>query len=101
MDKEDTPPDGDIDMFGALGDMQKSMGNLMMILRFLPWLPSFFIFMPVTLIALFAIAILNGAWGMVIYTVEALIVGVIAALVIRYTVGRRIEKSLKGGMMPP
>ena len=100
MDEDETPEGEEIDMMGAMQGMQQGMSKLMMLLRFLPWLPSLFIMLPVTLIALTVIVAINGEWNMLIYLLEALIVGLIAAVITRYTIGRKIEKGLKGGLMP-
>jgi len=100
MDKEETPEGEEIDMMSAMQGMQKSMNNLVIFMKFLPWLPSILLLLPVVLVALVVIIAISGEWSMLIYLLEALIVGAIVAVIVRYTVGRKIEKGMGGGLMP-
>ena len=84
-----------------LNDLQKGMNNMLLFMKILPWLPAFFILLPVILLSLSVIILLSGELGMFVYLLEAILIGVAAALIVRYTMGNQIKKSMGGGMLPP
>jgi hypothetical protein len=84
-----------------LNDLQKGMNNMLLFMKILPWLPAFFVLLPVILLSLSVIILLSGELGMFVYLLEAIIIGVVVALIVRYTMGKKIEKSMAGGMLPP
>jgi|GEM_PF-3286169 len=82
----------------AFTEMEQGMKNLANFMRVLPWIPSFFIFPLALIIAIVGIVLLSGQWTLLIYLLEALFASILVAIIVRYTIGRKIERKMGMGL---